>query len=86
MIDLSVLTKRIETLAPGTEVKVYDYTGTGDHFEAQIVSPAFVGKDRMDRHRMVMTLLDQEMKSGEIHALTMKTWTPEESKKFLIKK
>ncbi len=72
---------RLEKLAPGTVVEVMDYTGTSDHFDAKIVSNTFSGKTRIDRHRMVMDLVQDEMKCGEIHALTLKTWTPEEVNK-----
>ncbi len=74
----NALKAKLESLAPNTTAVVTDTTGTEDHFEAVIVSPAFEGKIRIERHRLVMSLLDKEMKTGDIHALTMKTWTPEE--------
>ncbi len=77
------LKMKIESMAPGTRAQVNDTTGTQDHYEAIIVSSVFEGKTRIDRQRFVMELLDRELKSGEIHALTMKTWTPVEGEKFL---
>ncbi|GAA5090934.1 MAG: BolA family transcriptional regulator [Alcaligenaceae bacterium] len=53
--------------------------GDGSHFEAIIVSPAFEGKNRIQRHQVVYAALGDRMKS-EIHALSMRTYTPEEYK------
>ena len=72
------LKKKIETLAPGTQAEVHDMTGTEDHYQARIISPAFTGKMTVDQHRMVMELLKTEIDSGEVHALTMKTFSPEQ--------
>ncbi|MCD9029267.1 BolA/IbaG family iron-sulfur metabolism protein [Luteimonas sp. BDR2-5] len=49
----------------------------GVHFEALIVSPAFAGKLPLARHRMVYATLGERM-GGEIHALALRTLTPEE--------
>jgi acid stress-induced BolA-like protein IbaG/YrbA len=49
----------------------------GQHFEAIIVSPAFRGKLPVARQQMVYRTLGDKMQS-EIHALSMKTLTPEE--------
>ena len=51
--------------------------GDGQHFEAVIVSLAFDGKGRLQRHQIVYAALGDRMKS-EIHALSMKTLTPSE--------
>lgn len=51
--------------------------GDGEHFEAVIVSPAFAGKSRVQRHQLVYAALGDRMRA-EIHALSMKTLTPEE--------
>ncbi len=70
------LKKRIESLSPGTECQLVDLTGTQDHWQAVIVSPVFEGKSTIERHRMVFALLDKEVASNEVHALTIKTYTP----------
>jgi len=67
---------RLEKLAPGTQAEIMDLTGTQDHYQAVIVSPAFEGKLMIEQHRMVMTILQTEIDSGEVHALTMKTFSP----------
>jgi acid stress-induced BolA-like protein IbaG/YrbA len=51
--------------------------GDGHHFEALIVSEAFAGRSRIDRHRLVYAALGDRMRQ-EIHALSMRTVTPAE--------
>jgi stress-induced morphogen len=75
------LKQRLETLAPQTQVEVVDLTGTQDHYQAVIISPAFEGKMMIDQHRMVFGLVQSEVDSGEVHALTLKTYTPEQFNK-----
>lgn len=53
--------------------------GDGQHFEAVIVSAAFQGKSRVQRHQIVYAALGDRMRE-EVHALSMKTLTPEEWK------
>ena len=49
----------------------------GTHFESIIVSDAFVGRTMVQQHQLVYTALGDRMRS-EIHALSMKTYTPEQ--------
>jgi len=56
-----------------------EVVGDGEHFQALIVSPAFDGKSRVQRHQMVYAALGERMRE-EIHALSMRTLTPEEWK------
>jgi len=51
--------------------------GDGQHFEAVIVSAAFRGKSRVQQHQIVYRALGDRMRD-EIHALSMKTYSPEE--------
>jgi acid stress-induced BolA-like protein IbaG/YrbA len=51
--------------------------GDGQHFEAVIVSAAFRGKSRVQRHQLVYAALGERMRA-DIHALSMKTLTPED--------
>ena len=62
---------------PGTTVRVLDETGGGDHFQAVVVSPAFAGKGLIERHQLVYASLQGAM-AGRIHALSLKTYTPDE--------
>jgi acid stress-induced BolA-like protein IbaG/YrbA len=52
----------------------------GTHFESVIVSNAFVGKSMVQQHQLVYAALGDRMRS-EIHALSMKTYTPEQWQK-----
>ncbi len=55
--------------------------GTGEsHFSVKVVSAAFDGKSRLERHRMVNAVLAEEL-SGRIHALAVSALTPEEGAK-----
>jgi len=51
--------------------------GDGQHFEAIIVSPEFRGKNMVQQHQVVYAVLGDRMRE-EIHALSMKTFTPED--------
>ena len=68
--------QRIETLGTGTWVNIQDLTGTKDHWQATIVSPVFEGKMMIEQHRMIYQLFQKEIDSGELHALSLKTYTP----------
>ena len=61
---------------PGARVEVQGDDGV--HFEARVVSEAFAGKLPLARHRLVYATLGERM-GGEIHALALKTLTPEEA-------
>ena len=52
--------------------------GDGEHFEAILVSELFVGKSRVARQQLVNAILKPYFDSGELHAISMKTLTPEE--------
>ncbi|HEX5476592.1 MAG TPA: BolA family protein [Burkholderiales bacterium] len=54
-----------------------EVAGDGQHFQALIVSAAFAGKSRIQRHQLVYGALGGRMRE-EIHALSMRTLTPEE--------
>ncbi|MBW8904384.1 MAG: BolA family transcriptional regulator [Betaproteobacteria bacterium] len=51
--------------------------GDGQHFQALIVSAEFGGRNRVQRHQLVYAALGERMRE-EIHALSMRTLTPEE--------
>jgi acid stress-induced BolA-like protein IbaG/YrbA len=52
--------------------------GDGRHWYATIVSSAFEGKRAIQRHQQVYATLGNRMKTDEVHALSMKTFTPAE--------
>jgi len=65
----------IEAGLPGAQVEV---TGDGRHFEALVVSEVFEGKSLIQRHRMVMNTVNEQIASDELHALSIKAKTPAE--------
>lgn len=76
-MQADVIRAMIQQGLPDADVRVEGEDGT--HFEAVIVSPAFVGKRTLERHKMVYATLGEKM-GGEIHALSMRTLTPDEAR------
>ena len=74
MVDPRSIEQSIRTGLDCTHLEV---KGDGAHFEAVVVSPAFAGASRVKRHQLVYAALGERMKE-EIHALSMKTFTPDE--------
>lgn len=66
-------------IAAGLPCEHVEVVGDGQHFQALIVSSAFQGKSRVQRHQMVYAALGDRMRE-EIHALSMRTLTPEEAR------
>ncbi|HEX4880186.1 MAG TPA: BolA family protein [Limnobacter sp.] len=64
-------------IAQGLECEHLEVSGDGQHFEAVIVCKAFEGLRPIARHQKVYAVLGDRMRE-EIHALSMKTWTPAE--------
>jgi stress-induced morphogen len=65
----------LEQSFPGDPVKVFDLTGTSDHFEVQIVSDQFEGKSLIEQHKLVHAACGEHL-TTTIHALKIKTRTP----------
>jgi acid stress-induced BolA-like protein IbaG/YrbA len=74
MVDPRSIEQSIRTGLDCTHLEVQ---GDGAHCEAVVVSPAFAGASRVKRHQLVYAALGERMKE-EIHALSMKTFTPDE--------
>lgn len=64
---------RLKQAFPGSDVMVADMTGGGSNFEVRIIAPQFVELSRVKQHQAVMQVFDQELKSGELHALSIKS-------------
>ena len=62
----------------GLECESVEVIGDGQHFQARIVSRAFEGRSRVQRHQLVYRALGERMRE-EIHALSMQTLTPQEA-------
>ena len=65
-------------IAEGLACEGLHVDGDGEHFEAILVCSLFAGKSRVQRQQMVNAILRPYFDSGELHALSMKTLTPEE--------
>jgi len=70
--------ERIRREIPHARVEIVDLTGTDDHFEARVVSPAFAGMSPIERHRMVYRPLREWIEDDTVHALSVRAWTPEQ--------
>ncbi len=68
------LQNRLEAAFPEADILVIDTTGTEDHYEVRIIAPQFAGLSRIQQHKAVMAAVDPELKSGELHALSLKTF------------
>lgn len=57
-------------------------SGDGNHFEAIVVSAEFEGKRPVARQQLVYATVQDKISSGELHALSLKTITPDEAAKL----
>lgn len=64
---------RLTEAFPESGIEVFDLTGTEDHWEVHVTSSRFAGLPRIQQHKLVMAAFETELKTGEVHALTMKT-------------
>jgi len=75
-MDNQLLIELVEQSIPQSDVDVHLFSGD-DHFEMRVVSTAFIGKSKVAQHQMVYQALGNHMQS-RIHALALKTYTPEQ--------
>jgi len=61
---------------PDASVEIRDLAGDGNHYAANVVSPSFKGKNRVQQHQLVYAALKGRM-GGELHALALQTSAPE---------
>ena len=71
MVSTDEIKQRIEAALPDCRAEV---TGDGQHFRAEVVSPAFAGLSRIQQHQLVNRVFGTEL-GGRIHALSLKTTT-----------
>lgn len=76
MISLDQVKAQIKAALPDAEVMVNDLGG-GDHLEAVVVSAAFSNQSKVKQHQLVYGALQEALASEAIHALALKTFTPE---------
>ena len=77
MISLEQVETMIKAQIPDAQVQVQDLTGGGDHLQAIVISSQFEGKTLVKQHQLVYGALQQAMATEAIHALALKTYTPE---------
>ncbi len=71
MVSTDEIKQRIEAALPDCRAEV---TGDGQHFRAEVLSPAFAGLTRIQQHQLVNRVFGSEL-GGRIHALSLKTTT-----------
>jgi acid stress-induced BolA-like protein IbaG/YrbA len=65
-------------IAAGLACEHLELEGDGRHWYATVVSAEFEGKRAIQRHQKVYATLGNKMQNDEVHALSMKTFTPAE--------
>jgi acid stress-induced BolA-like protein IbaG/YrbA len=65
-------------ISAGLPCEHLEVAGDGRHWEAVVVSAEFEGKRLIQRHQRVYATLGERMHTDEVHALSMKTFTPAE--------
>ena len=66
---------RLENQFSDGTIAVRDLTGSQSNYEVYVESDAFAGLTRVKQHQTVMAVFDAELKSGELHALSITTKT-----------
>ena len=64
-----------EFFPAATHVEVHDLTGTENHWDVLVRAIDFEGLSRIERHQRVMAAFAAELKTGEVHALSIRTQT-----------
>jgi acid stress-induced BolA-like protein IbaG/YrbA len=67
-----------QLILAGMACDFLELDGDGQHFQAIVVSSEFIGKNRVQRQQRVYQTLKEKLATGELHALSFKTLTPEE--------
>jgi acid stress-induced BolA-like protein IbaG/YrbA len=74
-MTLEEVQKKIEL---GIDQSQVTMEGDGCNCSVVVVSPFFEGLSLLQRQRAVLALVSEEIRSGELHALSVKTYTPDE--------
>lgn len=74
-METAAVKKLIEDGLPGCQAFV---TGDGRHFEADVVSDEFADKTPLAKQRMVLATCKEQIASDELHAISIRTHTPEQ--------
>ncbi|WP_008317191.1 BolA family protein [Leptolyngbya sp. PCC 6406] len=77
MVSSEQVVSMIQNGLSEAQVHVNDLTGGGDHFEVTVISADFEGRSLVQQHQMVYRAVQEAMSSEAIHALALKTYTPQ---------
>ena len=77
MISPQQVEEMIRVSIPDAQVQVQDLTGGGDHYQVVVISSQFEGKPKVQQHQLIYGSLREAMSSEAIHALAIKTYTPQ---------
>jgi acid stress-induced BolA-like protein IbaG/YrbA len=75
MISTQQVKDAIQAKFPEAKVEV---AGDGEHFEAIVVATDFAGVTKVKQHQMIYGAIQEELASEAIHAISLKTYTPED--------
>lgn len=81
MIPIKEIELKIKEKIKTQHLEVVDLRG-GDHIQAIVVSSEFENKSLVEQHKVIYDILSSEMKTNEIHALTLKTYSPTQWEKI----
>lgn len=81
-------TQQIEALIaqalPDAQVRVDDMVGDGNHFQAIVISEQFVGLPMIKQHKLVYGALQSYLDDGTLHALSLKTYSPDQWRSTMV--
>ena len=73
-MNLKEIESLIKEAMPDAKIEIQDLAGDGNHYSATVTSSQFVGKTKIEQHKMVYNSLKGKM-GNELHALMLKTRT-----------
>ena len=73
-MEKKIIEKYIKESIPDANVLIEDLRGDGDHYSATVISKSFLGKTKIEQHKMVYESLQGKV-GKELHALMLKTGT-----------
>jgi len=68
--------EKLRSAIPGSTVHLFDLHEGGDHFQAIVIAPSFNDMSLVKQHQVVLNALKEDFKD-KVHALQLKTFTPE---------
>jgi acid stress-induced BolA-like protein IbaG/YrbA len=84
MISTTDIESLIAEALPGAKIEVQDPNFDGQHFSAIVIAEQFSGLTTIKQHRLVNDALKAHLDSGTIHALQLKTYSPEQWQNFSV--